>query len=275
MSALGAAVASGRLPGRVWMYSNYHCNLACTYCLTESGPRVAHRQLSAEAMIEVGQQARELGFTDLGVTGGEIFLVPWMPDVLAELAQSLPVVALTNGTLFSRRLLGRVEPLAGLPIALQISLDRPDPEINDAMRAPDNFRKVVAAIPDLVQRGIRVRIATTVESIEDTELDRLCELHRGLGVPDDDHIIRPIVRRGRAVDHDLGVPAGQPDLPAELTITADGAFWSPFGPTVHGDRPDTDLLVTRTTRPLSVPAQALLGLVEDRPPGEDSTLNIR
>jgi hypothetical protein len=28
-----------------------------------------------------------------------------------------------------------------------------------------------------------VRIATTVESIEDAELDRLCALHRDLGVP--------------------------------------------------------------------------------------------
>jgi len=34
------------------------------------------------------------------------------------------------------------------------------------------------------------------ESIEDTELDRLCALHRDLGVPDSGHIIRPIVRRG-------------------------------------------------------------------------------
>jgi hypothetical protein len=77
------------------------------------------------------------------------------------------------------------------------------------------------------------------------------------------------------VDHDLGVAAAEPDLPAELTITADGAFWSPFGPTVHGGRLDTDLLITRTTRPLSVPAQALLGLVEGHPAGEDATLNIR
>ena len=48
------------------------------------------------------------------------------------------------------------------------------------------------------------------------------------------------------------------DLLAELTITADGAFWSPFGPTVHGGRLDTDLLITRTTRPLSIPAAAML-----------------
>jgi MoaA/NifB/PqqE/SkfB family radical SAM enzyme len=257
------------------MYSNYHCNITCTYCLTESGPRVARRALSRDTMVEVGRQARELGFTDLGVTGGETFLVPWMPEALAELADLLPVVALTNATLFTRRLLDRVQALAGCAVALQISLDRPDPDVNDAMRAPDNFAKVVAAVAALVRRGVRVRIATTVESIEDSELDRLCALHRELGVPDSDHIIRPIVRRGRAATYGLGVMAAQPDLPAELTITADGAFWSPFGPTVRDGLLDTDLLVTRTTLPLATPARALLGLVENRPQGEDSTLNIR
>jgi hypothetical protein len=143
------------------------------------------------------------------------------------------------------------------------------------MRGPENFRKVVDAIPRLVQRGVRVRIATTVDAIDDEELQRLCGLHRRLGVPDADHVIRPIVRRGRAVDHDLGVDAGPADLPAELTITTDGAFWSPFGPTVHGGRLDTDLLITRTTMPLRVPAAALLRLVQGRPPGTDSQLNIR
>lgn len=275
MSAVAAALAEGRLPGRVWMYANYHCNIACAYCLTESGPQVARRALSPETMLEIGRQAAELGFTALGVTGGETFLQQFMPDVLAQLADILPTVALTNATLFGRRLLDRVAPLAGKDVALQISLDRPDPDTNDALRAPENFRKVVTAIPALVKRGITVRIATTVESIDDAELDRLCALHRELGVPDADHVIRPIVRRGRAETGGLGIEAGPADLPAELTITADGAFWSPFGPTVTHGRLDTDLLITRTTLPLSVPAAALLGLVENRPPGTDSTLNIR
>jgi pyruvate-formate lyase-activating enzyme len=274
-TAIGLAVAEGTLPGRVWMYANYHCNIACAYCLTESGPRSEQRVLGREAMLDVAAQARDLGFTDLGVTGGEIFLMPGMPDLLAELSTSLPVVALTNATLFQRRLLERIEVLAGTAVALQISLDRPDADANDAMRAPDNFAKVVAAIPALVERGVKVRIATTVESIEDAELDRLCALHRDLGVPDTDHVIRPIIARGRAVAGGLGVRAGQSDLPAELTVTADGAFWSPFGPTVRGGRLDTDLLITRTTRPLEVPAAALLRLVQGRPAGSDSTLNIR
>lgn len=272
---IAEAVADGRLPGRVWMYADYHCNLACTYCLTESAPAVPRRVLGPDRMVEIAREAAELGFTDLGVTGGEPFLLKWLPETLAEMSDHLPVLVLTNGTLFGKRKLESLEAIRGRRVAMQISLDRPDPDANDEMRGAENFDKVVTAVPRLVERGVKVRIATTVESIEDAELDRLCALHRDLGVPDEDHIIRPIVRRGRAVDHDLGVNARQTDLPAELTITKDGAFWSPFGPTVHDGVVDTDLLITRTTRPLNVPARALLGLVDSRPHGDDVALNIR
>lgn len=275
MTAIAEAVADGTLPGRVWMYADYHCNLQCTYCLTESAPKSPHRVIGRERMLEIADEAADLGFTDLGVTGGEPFLLRWLPDTLADMSTRLPVLVLTNGTLFTRQRLAELAPLAERDVAMQISLDRPDPDNNDEMRGPENFRKVVETVPRLVDKGIRVRIATTVESIDDVELDRLCALHRDLGVPDSDHIIRPIVRRGRAVDHDLGVVATQIDVPAELTITVDGAFWSPFGPTVHNGVVDTDLLITRTTRPLSTPANALLRLAGQRTDGDDVALNIR
>jgi MoaA/NifB/PqqE/SkfB family radical SAM enzyme len=275
VSAVAEAVRDGVLPGRVWLYANYHCNLACVYCLTESFPKAARRELGQQRMLGLAAEAKALGFSALGVTGGEPFLLPYLPELLVELASILPLVCLSNGTMFTRDRLQRLRPLADLPAAIQISLDRPEPDANDAMRGPENFRKVVGTIPRLVQRGVRVRIATTVERIDEQERERLCRLHRQLGVPDADHVIRPIVRRGRAVDHDLGVDAGPTDLPAELTITTDGAFWSPFGPTVHGGQLDTDLLITRTTRPLRVPAAALLRLVQASPPGDDTQLNIR
>lgn len=275
MTAVAEAVAAGVLPGRVWMYSNYHCNLACAYCLTESAPDVARHQLGSERMVEVAEEAKELGFAALGVTGGEPFMVPTMPETVAALGRVLPTVCLTNATLFTEARLRRLEPLAGLPVRIQVSLDRPDPVDNDVLRGPENFEKVVAAIPRLVERGIGVRVATTVDRIDGEEMARLCALHRELGVPDEDHVVRPIVRRGRAVREGLGVVAGPEDLPPELTVTADGAFWSPFGPTVEGGRLDTDLLVTRTTRPLARPAAALLRLVEGRSPGDDAKLGIR
>jgi MoaA/NifB/PqqE/SkfB family radical SAM enzyme len=275
VTAVAEAIADGVLPGRLWLYANYHCNLVCTYCLTESGPRAERRELGEERMLSLAREAAEEGFTALGVTGGEPFLLPYLPELLARLAGVLPLVCLSNGTVFTQRRLERLRPLAELPAAIQVSLDRPEPDANDAMRGPENFRKVTEAVPRLVERGVRVRIATTVSAIDDQERERLCALHRRLGVPDADHVIRPIVRRGRAVDHGLGVDAGPADLPAELTITSDGAFYSPFGPTVHGGRLDTDLLVTRTTTPLTVPANALLRIAKGGPQGSDTSLNIR
>lgn len=274
MSQVAEAIASGALPGRLWMYGNYHCNLACSYCLTESAPKVAKRELPAELMLALAREARKLGFTSLGITGGEPFLLPHLPDTIERLAEILPVIVLTNGTLFTNERLRRVQRFAGKPVALQISLDSPHAIVNDTMRGPHNFRKVIEAIPALVERGVQVRIATTVEEMDDIDMVRLCALHRELGVSDEDHVVRPIVRRGRAVDSELGVEAQVVDLPPELTISADGAFWSPFGPTVRSGSLDTDLLVSRTTSPLERPAGILLRLVQGRPPGEDSKLGI-
>jgi hypothetical protein len=73
----------------------------------------------------------------------------------------------------------------------------------------------------------------------------------------------------------LGVAAAPADLLPELTLTAEGAFWSPFAPTVVGGRLDTDLLVSRQRFPLAGPTESLLRLARANPEGRDSTLNIR
>lgn len=258
MSAVAQAVREGRIGGRLWIYANYHCNLTCAYCLTESAPRVARRQIGVGRLPELAREAHETGFTALGVTGGEPFLERGLVAALGEMARVLPTLVLSNGTLLTSSLVRELALLDGLDFAVQISLDSAESDVNDEFRAPGNFARAVGAIARLRQSGIAVRVATTTEGLLPGALARLCELHRSLGVADEDHVVRPIVRRGRAIDHGLGVEAALGDLPAELTITVDGAFWSPFGPTVHGGRLDTDLLITRTTRPLSVPAAAML-----------------
>lgn len=275
-STIARAIADGTLPGRVWLYTNYHCNLACSYCLTESSPRSERRQLEPSTMLAVAEQAKELGFTALGVTGGEPFLLPWLPETVREMASHLPVVVLTNATLFGGDRIERAALMAHPGISVQISLDSHLPDVNDMARGADNFVKVVEAVPKLIARGVRVRIATTTAgSLDDPQLDPLRALVTSLGVEPDDHLVRPIVRRGRAVEMALGVSARAQDIPSELTITADGAFWGSFGPTVRAGRLDTDLLLTRTVLPLSVPANALLGLLGEMPDGHDANLGIR
>ena len=262
--------------GRVWFYSNYHCNLACAYCLTESAPNGARRIVPAERMVVAARQAAELGFTDLGVTGGEPFLLPTCPDA-GHAGRASSHRRPHQRHAFHETASPAPAP-GGAQVAVQISLDSADPSPNDELRAPDNHTMVVDAIPRLVELGIRVRVGTTLDPaapIAEEDQARLCELHRSLGVADEDHVVRPVVRRGRADTVATGVVAGIDDLPPELTITADGAFWSPFGPTVRDGRLDTDLLLTRTTDPLRTPVEVLQRLVTGRPPGDDTRLGIR
>jgi MoaA/NifB/PqqE/SkfB family radical SAM enzyme len=274
--AVETAIADGRMGDRLWLYATYHCNLACVYCLTESHPRIAdRRRLRDDTMVRAATEARELGFTCVGITGGETFMLPSFPETLAEISAILPTVALTNGTLFSAGVLERLEPLAGSDAAVQISLDSDTPERNDGLRGPENFAKVVEAVPKLVERGIRVRIATTVDDQDPTELEGVCALHRGWGIPDEDHIVRSVVRRGRADLEGMGVVPGEHDILPELTLTADGAFLHPFAPTVRHGVTDLDLLVSRQVTPLEVPTAAFLRVVSDQPAGADVVRNIR
>jgi MoaA/NifB/PqqE/SkfB family radical SAM enzyme len=270
------AVAEGRMGERLWLYVTYHCNLACVYCLTESHPRIADRRaLSHETMTRAAREAKELGFGSVGITGGEVFVLPDFAETMVEVGGILPVVALTNGTLFTDRLLARLERLADLPAALQISLDSDEPTRNDAFRGPDNFAKVMDAIPKLLRRGIEVRVATTVEYQTEEELERVCALHRELGVPDEHHVVRPVVRRGRAAVEEMGKELGPLDVLPELTLTADGAFMHPFAPTVRHGVTDVDLLVSRQIAPLEFPARKFLRIVAEQPVGEDVVRNIR
>lgn len=274
--ALEAAVGDGRMGDRLWLYATYHCNLACVYCLTESHPRIANRRrLPNEGMLRAAQEAEQLGFTGLGITGGEVFLLPDFPELLRELAAILPTVALTNGTLFTDRVVERLAPLADADAAVQISLDSDVPDRNDEYRGPENFAKVAAAVPRLVERGIRVRIQTTVEYQSDDELGRVCALHRSWGIPDEDHIVRPVVRRGRAAVEAMGIDPGPFDILPELTLTADGAFLHPFAPTVRHGVTDLDGLVSRQILPLEVPLRKLLRIVSEQPVGDDVVRNIR
>jgi organic radical activating enzyme len=57
---VATAVGEGRMGDRLWLYATYHCNLACSYCLTESSPSIADRRSMSAARIltAVGEPER-------------------------------------------------------------------------------------------------------------------------------------------------------------------------------------------------------------------------
>ena len=73
--------------------------------------------------------------------------------------------------------------------------------------------------------GIHVSISTTQTPANLDHLDVLQDFVRGLGIPEDAHLLRPLARRGFS---DEGLDVGTSNLLPEVTVTADGVYWHPL-----------------------------------------------
>ena len=68
----------------------------------------------------------------------------------------------------------------------------------------------------------------------------VCEFHRSLGIPDEDHFVRPLARRGYSKE---GLDLSMNNLVPEITANSDGIFWHPLST-------DPDMQVSRSLFPL-------------------------
>ena len=225
---------------RLWLYTNFDCNLHCDYCCVRSSPNVPRRELGLARVQRITREAAELGVKEIFVTGGEPFLLEDIGDILLSCAAAAPTTVLTNGMLFAGR---RVESLRVLPrdrIVLQISLDSATPELHDLHRGPGTWARTREGIQRARAHGFRVRLAATLST--DAEAEAFRQFLDEEKIAAEDRVIRRIALRGSASE---GVALSRTDLVPEVTITADGVYWHPVG------AEDADLLVTRDIFPLS------------------------
>ena len=75
----------GSLPisTKLWIYTNYDCNLRCDYCVAESSPRAPRRAMGLENTCRLVDEALELGFCEVLFTGGEPFILDEIYEMLA------------------------------------------------------------------------------------------------------------------------------------------------------------------------------------------------
>src|SRR3984893_17912504 len=110
--ALAVPAEDNRAVGsRLWLYTNFHCNLSCDYCCVRSSPTAPRRELGLERVRRIAIEAAELGVSEIFVTGGEPFMLPDIGEILAACAAAAPITVLTNGMLFAGRQLATLRAL--------------------------------------------------------------------------------------------------------------------------------------------------------------------
>ena len=82
---------------KLWLYTNFDCNLVCSYCVSESTPTAPRRPLGLARVRKLVDEACALGFKKLLLTGGEPFLLEDIYDMLEYASARLDTTILTNG----------------------------------------------------------------------------------------------------------------------------------------------------------------------------------
>ena len=210
---------------KLWIYTNYDCNLKCSYCSVESSPAAPRRALSLATVQQLVDEAVALDFFEVFFTGGEPFLLDEIYEMLAYASARLKTTVLTNAMLLNGSRFERLCAIKHDSLIVQVSLDGAQPEQHDAYRGAGSWIKTVDGLKALQANGFRVRLATTETPANSAHLAEVCELHRSLGIPEEDHLIRPLARRGFSSS---GMEVGIATLAPELTVNAEGVFWHPL-----------------------------------------------
>jgi uncharacterized Fe-S cluster-containing radical SAM superfamily protein/TusA-related sulfurtransferase len=212
---------------RLWIYTNFDCNLACSYCCAESSPRAAARRFDVATAREVFAQFRGADGREVLFTGGEPFMHPELGEIVAA-ADGLERTILTNAMVFGRgRRRATLEEM-DRSVLLQVSLDSATPELHDRQRGPGAWDRAVRGIGEARALGFRVRVAAT---LYDEDPEGVAALHACLdevGIAREDRLVRPVAQEGFA---ETGLHVSVDSLEPEPTLTVDGAWWHPVAVT--------------------------------------------
>jgi len=148
----------------LWFNTGTRCNIECANCYIESSPRNDRLDyLRLAEMLPFLDEARAMGASEIGFTGGEPFL---NPDLLAMAGECLErgfiVLILTNAMApMTNR---KTELLALLArharsLRLRVSLDHYTVAAHDAERGAGSFKKALAGLRWLLDEGFDASVA--------------------------------------------------------------------------------------------------------------------
>ncbi len=212
---------------RIWVYTNFDCNLACAYCCAQSSPRAPARRFEVATARQAFEEFAGLGGREVYFTGGEPFMHPEL-DALVAAAAGYERTILTNAMVFGRGRRRQILEEMDRSVVLQISLDSATADLHDAQRGSGSWSKALTGIGLAADLGFRVRVAATLYTEDPQGVTALHDRLDDEGVKPEDRLIRPVAEEGFA---ETGVHVSIDTVEPEPTLTADGAWWHPVAVT--------------------------------------------
>ncbi len=151
-----------RAPFTVCMWITDYCDLACKYCyaMPFSGRRIGTRRA-----LELIDEMADIGVFNITLAGGEPFLHPDILElILHGTRRGIRVGVLSNGVAIDPDMIRVLEENTDLTnFMLQISLDSPDPEVNNVVRGETD--RAVATIERVAASSIDLQLACVVHKL--------------------------------------------------------------------------------------------------------------
>lgn len=181
----------------LWIEITNKCNERCLHCAPESG--VAYKnEFNITRLEEIVSEAKEMGFNELIVTGGEPFLVSKKTLKVIEIGGAeMKKTILTNGTVYKNEILRRLFPFKE-NTTLEISVFSSTAEKHDFITGClGSFKKMIKSCSQYIKGGIKVKWTFVATGVNYSELEGVLKLAQKIGISKVG--VSRLIRSGRAI----------------------------------------------------------------------------
>ena len=187
---------------KMYIELTQRCNLNCKHCYNSSGGN-SKEDIPFENVKELVMFCKKEGLISIALSGGEALLHPEIDKIMDFInEQNISIYLLTNGTILDKDKVGLL--LKYMP-EIQISLDGPDEESNDAIRGHGAYKRTIEFIKLLksMNYGNKININTVLNKYNINNYDEIIDVAKNLGVKYVSFSI--LTFAGRAADNDLEI----------------------------------------------------------------------
>lgn len=141
------------------------CNLECSHCFISCSPQNnSFGFLDFDSVAQRLEESQRFGVKEYYFTGGEPFLNKDLPRILEETLKYGPATVLTNGIVFTQRLVDKLHTIASASrysLELRVSIDGYTAKMNDPIRGEGTFVSAMKGVHQLVGAGFLPIITMT------------------------------------------------------------------------------------------------------------------